>query len=158
MAPTTPKPKKLWGGKPQVFISATDLIIKERYYALAQTLGAYVELVPAPAPAPKPDAAPATPTKSSFGKTVATIFGAIMLILLLVFVVWWLGDTPFFSGSGNSKKYRLVLVHAQSGPVSVLEHTNQKKLTEIASQVNQILVSRGITPQTGYANTPNVAS
>jgi hypothetical protein len=151
MTQATLKPKKLWG-KPKVLISATDLIIDERYYALGQTLGAYVELLPEPAPPPKPDAAPATPTKSSFGKTVATIFCIIFVILLVVFVSWWLGDYNTSSG-GNSKKYRLVLVNAQSGPVSVLEHTNQKKLTEIASQVNQILTSRGITPQTGYANT-----
>jgi hypothetical protein len=152
MTQATLKPQKLWG-KPKVLITATDLIIDERYYTLAQTLGAYVELIPAPAPAPKPDAAPATPTKSSFGKTVATIFGIILVILIIVFVSWWYGDYNTSSGGGSSKKYRLVLVNAQSGPVSVLEHTNQKKLTEIASQVNQILTSRGITPQTGYGNT-----
>ena len=90
--------------------------------------------------------------KSGFRKVLTYIWLAIVILFVIVFVSWWNdGYSSYGSGGRASGKYRLVLV-STGGPVVVLEHHNEKKLKEIAGQVNQSLVSRGITPQTGFAS------
>ena len=142
MSQATVKPKKLWGN-PKVFMSPTDLIVEERYYPIAHTLGAYVEPVPV-------EAKPAEPakfdTRPPYMKILTGIWYAIIIIFVIVFISWW-NDGYSSSGSGSNTKHRLVLV-SESGPIVALEHTNVKKLKDIAGQVNQTLVSRGISPQT----------
>ena len=142
------KSKKLWGN-PKVFMSATDLIVEERYYALGQTHGAYVEQAPEEAAKVQQ---PTADTQSGFNKTLTIIGAFFLIILIIVFVSWWYdGYNNYSSGGGSSKKYQLILV-GDGGPVVVLIHQNVKKLKEIATQVNQTLVDRGISPQTGVYN------
>jgi|GEM_PF-2506597 len=133
------KPKKLWGN-PKVFMSANELIIEEKYYALAQTQSAYVELVPA---APKAEEAPKPPADAgaSFLKTIKIIGGIILFLLIVLFVIWW--NDSYSSGGSGSNKYRLVLV-SNFGTVVALEHPNEKKLKEIAALVNQAVSNSAV--------------
>lgn len=152
MSQTQTKPKKLWG-KPKVFMSASHLIIEERYYALAQTRGAYVEPVPqeevkAAANKTEPPQTPAD-SWSTFRKTVMIVVGIVVAILVILFIAWWNDGYNTYGSGGSAKKYRLMLV-SEYGPVVALEHSNEKKLKEIASEVNNYLSSQGITPQSGY--------
>lgn len=140
------KPRKLWGS-PKVLLSANELIIEEKYYPLIVTYGAFVELAPEVKPEPKaPETKPETPwtTMQKVLGIIAAIFIGIFLLLL-----WW--DDSSSSSGGSNVKYRLVMV-SDFGNVTALEHTNQKKLRQIAAAVNEALVARGITPQTGVYN------
>lgn len=138
------KPRKLWGS-PKVFLSANELIVVEKYYPLASTRGAFVELMPEVKPEAKE---PQPPTVWTLKKILGVI-AAIFILIFAIFIFW--DDSSSSSGSGGNRKYRLVMV-SDFGNVTALEHTNQKKLQEIAASVNAALVARGITPQTGVYN------
>ncbi len=142
-----PKPRKLWGS-PKVLLSADALIVQEKYYPLDSTRGAFVEVMPEVAPPPKAPPPPSTPWT-----TLKKILGCIALffILIFAFLVSWDSDSNSAGGSGGRRNYRLVMV-SNSGNVTALEHSNQKKLQEIASALNEALVARGITPDTGVYN------
>ena len=135
--------QKLWS-KPKVLMSPTDLIIEGRYYPLDQIQGAYSELVPAPQelieplPPPKP--------RKGFSKVLFII--GIVIIAAFASI---LGGDAFFGSVGGAKiapkEYKLILIRAND-PTAVLVHSNQQKIEEITSQINQALISRGISPQT----------
>src|SRR5689334_8404379 len=91
MSQPVAKPKKLWG-KPKVFMSLTHLIIEERYYALDQTRGAYVEPIPEEALKAETKAAqtpPSSDKRSDFRKALDIIGGIVIILFVVVFMSWW---------------------------------------------------------------------
>lgn len=141
-AANMPKPRKLWGN-PKVSLTNNELIIEGKFYPLAQTLGAYVEIVPAEKVEKAEATAPAPKKPVTFGSIMKTIGFASIFIFLFLFALFF----DDFSWGGSNTPYRLVL-NNDFGRANVIQHTNRGKLNKIAEAVNQRLIAMGRQPVT----------
>lgn len=140
----SPKPRQLWNN-PGVMLSDSVLVIEGKYYPLNQIRGAFVEKAPAPKPGEKAPTAQPVKKPATFGSVMKSIGLVFLIVFLLAFSLFW-NDAD--SGTGGAKQpYRLVL-NSDFGRKEVLEHTNRKKLNQIAQEVNKKLVAQGRQPQT----------
>ena len=169
MSESTQWSKELWSS-PKVLLMGELLIVEDRRYELAETVGAYVEN------APDGDS---YITPAAHASVISKIFKTIWLSIRLIFSIFLSGQRNGNDGVGitvqrvnnnapqtyittgnhqyremgsldnldNLPVYRLIL-NGKTKSVSVLQHTNQSKLEAIASQVNEALVRRGVVPIT----------
>lgn len=143
------KPRQLWSN-PKVLMTATDLIVEGKYYPFAQTLGAYVEVVPAEKKAEN-QAATEPKKPVTFGSIMKGIGLAFLIIFLALFSFFLDND---YSGGGSNTLHRLVL-NSDFGRTTVIQSTNRGKLNKIAQEVNQKLLEQGRRPVTpGFEGVP----